>query len=93
MEIVIGVGRTHSQNYKTLSPGVKGYALPWGNLSAILSRECGENWTEAFSTCYPGPQASGQVGETGAQESLRTVSHRAAEPSPWVPIGQVQASK
>ena len=42
---------------------------------------------------YPGPQASGQAGEIGAQDSLETVSHRVPEPLPWVPTGQIQATK
>ena len=42
---------------------------------------------------YPGPQASGQVGEMEAQDSLRTVSHRAPGPSAQVPTSQVQASE
>ena len=42
---------------------------------------------------YPGPQASGQMGEMGAQDSLGTVSHRVPEPLPWVPTGQIQATK
>ena len=29
---------------------------------------------------YPGPLASGLAGEMGAQDSLRTVSHRVPEP-------------
>ena len=42
---------------------------------------------------YSGPQASGQVGEMRAQDSLGTVSHRVPEASPQVPTGQIQATK
>ena len=56
-------------------------------------QECSDSQTEAFSMHYPGPQASGQVGEMEAQDSLRTVSHRAPGPSAQVPTSQVQASE
>ena len=55
--------------------------------------ECGDIQTEAVSTHYPGPQASGLLGEMGAQDSLRTVSHRAPKPMAQASTSQVQASK
>ena len=60
---------------------------------SMSSPECGECGAEAFSMCSPGLQASGQSGEMGAQDSLGTVSHRAPEPLPQMPIGQIQATK
>ena len=88
-----GVGWAHSQYCKTFSGtlrlGVRGHAPP---TERVLTRVC-ECGAEAFSVCSPGLQASGQSGEMGAQDSLGTVSHRAPEPLPQMPIGQIQATK
>ena len=94
-ETVLGVGWAHSQYCKTfsgtLSLGLE-VMLHQQETCQQSSPEFDESRTEAFSMRYPGPQASGQAGEMGAQDSLGTVSNRATEPSPRV-TGQIQATK
>ena len=75
------VGRAHSQNYETLSPGVRGYALPWDKPSAVLSRV--RWWSDrGLSTRYP-PRASGQV----VRQRPRTVWGRVPQSSRALTMG------
>ena len=61
------------------------------SLNVILSEECGERWAWAFFLGAPGPLASGPADELGAQDKLRTVSHRA--PEHLLCTGQIQTWK
>ena len=92
-ETVLGVGWAHSQYCKTfsgtLSLGLE-VMLHQQETCQQSSPEFDESRTEAFSMRYPGPQASGQAGEMGAQDSSGTVTHRVPEPLPWVPTGQIR---
>ena len=95
-ETVLGVGWTHSQYRKTFSETLRlglEVMLHQQETCQQSSPESDESGTEAFSMHYPGPQASGQVGEMKAQDSLGTVSHRVPEPLPRGPTGQIQATK
>ena len=96
METVLGVGWAHSQYCKTFSGTLRlglEVMLHQQETCQQFLPEFDESGTETFSTHYPGPQASGQAGEMRAQDSLGTVSHRVPEPLPWVPTGQIQATK